>query len=593
MILEYLKNGLSVIPITPGAKYPSVKWDEYQNRIATHEEASRWNIPIGIVCGKISGGLVCIDFDDHGSKFNDWINLVQAWNVDLALALVIQQTPSGGYHAIYRCEASAIGNEKLARMDKPNVDGKIDLIETRGEGGQFLAYPSDGYKLLQNDFLHIPVVKKESHEFLIQCARSFNKKTNDIEDKKIATVNGFELSPFDAYDKTNTPIDVLVSHGWTVEFERAGVVYLKRPGKKEKGISASWNHIPDRFYVFSTNTEFENEHIYKASSVYAKLEHNGNYSAAARALLERGFGNKKKLPTSTIGNVDGLDSSDIRTFRELGDGWVKLMNRKSNTDFGMKSLNITAKQFSPGEVFTIAARSGVGKTTMGMTLLRNITKSENRYGMFFSLEMSGEMIFQRGGMISLAGISSYSFEANRTDRIMGIMMNDFDREKIIEDFSLILTVDKAKVSLDAMSNYMDIARKKYGEIDIVAIDYLGYIYDGNPGSSYEKASRIAKGAKEFAKEKSTRVVLLAQTSRAGEDGFEPVRLNHLRDSGAVEESADYLLGMWASRAEENRIHCEMLKNKWHARGSKFDMINSNLSFTETDNVIEEIEKKKY
>jgi twinkle protein len=75
------------------------------------------------------------------------------------------------------------------------------------------------------------------------------------------------------------------------------VVYLKRPGKKEPGLSASWNHIPNRFYVFSSNTPFENGHIYKASAVYAILEHAGNFSAAAAALLEKGFGileDKKK-----------------------------------------------------------------------------------------------------------------------------------------------------------------------------------------------------------------------------------------------------------------------------------------------------------
>jgi hypothetical protein len=103
------------------------------------------------------------------------------------------------------------------------------------------------------------------------------------------------MTPFDAYDENNSPVELLRSHGWMVTHEKNGVVYLKRPGKKEPGLSASWNHIPKRFYVFSSNTVFENEHIYKASAVYTILEHAGNFHDAAKALFEKGFGTPDEL----------------------------------------------------------------------------------------------------------------------------------------------------------------------------------------------------------------------------------------------------------------------------------------------------------
>jgi hypothetical protein len=104
------------------------------------------------------------------------------------------------------------------------------------------------------------------------------------------------MTPFDAYDLENNPIDLLCSHGWTITDEKATKVYLKRPGKKEPGQSASWNHIPSRFYVFSSNAApFEPEHVYKASAVYAILEHGGDFSVAAKSLFERGFGTREEL----------------------------------------------------------------------------------------------------------------------------------------------------------------------------------------------------------------------------------------------------------------------------------------------------------
>lgn len=176
MFREYLASGLSVVPITRGAKYPCVKWDVYQQKLATVEEASKWSLPLGIVCGKVSGGLICIDFDNHGSEFNLWIDLVQHQDSELALSLTVQTTPPSGFHVVYRCPGVIMGNEKLASLAHPNLEGKDVLIETRGQGGQFLAYPSDGYKIIQHDFLTIPIVSLESHKFLIACAKALNQK---------------------------------------------------------------------------------------------------------------------------------------------------------------------------------------------------------------------------------------------------------------------------------------------------------------------------------------------------------------------------------------------------------------------------------
>ena len=69
-------------------------------------------------------------------------------------------------------------------------------------------------------------------------------------------------------------------------FSRGEKVYLERPDKKNGSISATWNVIPDRFYCFSTSTVFESEHVYKASAVYAILEHNGNFAAACKCLVD-------------------------------------------------------------------------------------------------------------------------------------------------------------------------------------------------------------------------------------------------------------------------------------------------------------------
>jgi len=61
--------GFSVFPIKPRDKVPAIdSWKEFQERKPTEEELHKWfddgNKNIAIVCVKISGGLVVVDFDD-------------------------------------------------------------------------------------------------------------------------------------------------------------------------------------------------------------------------------------------------------------------------------------------------------------------------------------------------------------------------------------------------------------------------------------------------------------------------------------------------------------------------------------------------
>ena len=59
-------------------------------------------------------------------------------------------------------------------------------------------------------------------------------------------------------------------------------------------------------------------------------------------------------------------------------------------------------------------------------------------------------------------------------------------------------------------------------------------------------------------------------------------MNHLRDSGALEESADSILGLWVDANDSNRIHGKMLKNRYGERNKRFDFINKGLYLTSED-----------
>ena len=100
--------------------------------------------------------------------------------------------------------------------------------------------------------------------------------------------------PGDVYNEWGDVLSLLESHGWTVHERRGpgGTVYLTRPGKHPRdGISATFGRDGRRIlYVFSSNAPpFEAGKGYTPYTVYALLEHGGDFASAARALASQGY----------------------------------------------------------------------------------------------------------------------------------------------------------------------------------------------------------------------------------------------------------------------------------------------------------------
>ena len=131
---QYLKAGLSVLPAKRADKRPAIgSWKKYQNRLPTETEVNAWlanpQDGICIITGQVSGNLEIIDFDNGGELFDAWYSMIDA---DLRNRLAIEQTPSGGWHAIYRCESAISGNMKLAqRKSGEKVKTLIETLENK------------------------------------------------------------------------------------------------------------------------------------------------------------------------------------------------------------------------------------------------------------------------------------------------------------------------------------------------------------------------------------------------------------------------------------------------------------------------------
>ena len=313
---SYRKAGLAALPAAKAKKRPSIGgWKTWSKRLPSEMEISAWfaNSPDGIciVAGAVSGNLECIDFDAHGELYPAWKEKVAP---EVFARLVVERTPSGGLHVLYRCEEPVEGNRKLAQGMREGK--KTTLIETRGEGGLFLCAPTPGYCLLQGAFTDLAVLSRDERQALLSAAEAMNECEDELRltEGAHAQDSAFLVKPGDDWCARGDIRPILLAHGWKhLGTKQDGNELWQRPGKSGDGNSATFNGTV--FCVFSTDPAPFEAKGYNKFQVYALLEHGGDFTAAARTLLDKGFGTGDDGPMVECAGIMGLANAVARAGR--------------------------------------------------------------------------------------------------------------------------------------------------------------------------------------------------------------------------------------------------------------------------------------
>lgn len=312
-----LSDGISVIPVRDRdetladggiaiKKSPYRKWKQFQSRIATKQELfyliEQYNTSaVATICGRVSGNLEVIDIDVKWLPGIDarYFNDIRTLYPDIYNKLRIHKSPSGGYHLIYRVENSFVipGNGKLGRRMATeaellaNPKEKIKcFLETRGEGGYVLAPPSLGYSVHQDN--PIPVLTSSERESLIALARCYDQlvKVEPSSSPIPHQDNYYDTNPFEHYNQSPEGSEILINNGWKQLHRSGDYIHFNRPGSTTNAIHASFIISRRIFYIFTTNSAFENERGYKPSTALAILQFNGDRKQAYHYLVSKGYG---------------------------------------------------------------------------------------------------------------------------------------------------------------------------------------------------------------------------------------------------------------------------------------------------------------
>ncbi|MCT1366605.1 phage/plasmid primase, P4 family [Rothia sp. p3-SID1597] len=332
------QHHINTIPTRPDTtKAPAITWKHWTTHPVPATNIDQWfpdntQHGLAIITGTISGNLEMTEIE--GNHTHQLQNLLNTANINGTRPLFdritngwLEQSPSGGYHWIYRLTGTDVpGNQKLARTTKRDV-----IAETRGQGGYFIAAPTNGthhqtgnpWTRINGGPETIATITTEEREQFHQLFRTLNQ---ELTPPTPATHNPARTptrpgewangaKPGEHFETETSWDTILTPHGWTkLRTDNQGTTYWLRPGKDPHnpgtdGQSATTSHAEDRdrLYVFSTSTAFEPETPYTKFGAWALLNHGGDHQAAARALAQDGWG---KEPTITLTSIMPPTSKD-------------------------------------------------------------------------------------------------------------------------------------------------------------------------------------------------------------------------------------------------------------------------------------------
>jgi hypothetical protein len=232
------------------------------------------------------------------------------------------------------------------------------------------------------------------------------------------------------------------------------------------------------------------------------------------------------------------------------------LQAKHGVHLGWRDLDLALTGLLPGQVVTVLAKTGVGKTAF----LSQVVFNQSMWQSYDKKE---------GGpgipTLVLSLEQTRSEFATRLERI-GRLYNPWaTTDEMSGWYSLLRVNDENQVPPEDVDALVEEYIEQVGMPPrMLIVDYLGYWSRAfKQGSSkYEQVTEAVMELKRIAKKYEVTIIAPHQVSRTGDRG-KRLELDHARDSGAVEETSDFVFGLY--RPHENRDNDQDETGPWRQR----------------------------
>lgn len=273
--------------------------------------------------------------------------------------------------------------------------------------------------------------------------------------------------------------------------------------------------------------------------IFSILENRlGQGAASMEEVLTRAFdriSHRQKRDGTGVGGIP----SRFHLLDEMTDGWQN------------------------SELIILAARPGMGKTSMALNFIEDAILGINAPSLFVSLEMS-ELELAERLLCSHARVNGHMLRKNRldSDQMQKLIAsgNDLSQAPLFIDD----TPGQNMLRICATARRL----KLRNDLRFIVVDYLQLIEpDDKTVSRAEQIGTISRRLKNLARELKVPVIALSQLNRGVEnrEGHRP-RMSDLRESGSIEQDADVVLLLhredaYGDKEKENQAELIVAKNR--------------------------------
>ena len=228
--------------------------------------------------------------------------------------------------------------------------------------------------------------------------------------------------------------------------------------------------------------------------------------------------------------------------------------------YGIPHLDRFLQPAHGGDMVVVAARPSVGKTVLAEHIADSWAFESDLPVLFISVEMSLGQLMDRA-VSRWGGVPS--------SRIVRGLIDQQDKERIKGALEArqavnLWYVDNPYAKTDTIRAAAAEVSMQAGGIRGMVVDYLQLLKDGGDNDN-QRIGRISRSLKALAREYDCPMLVLSQLNRQSEYRDDPhPKLSDIRDSGAVEQDADVVLGLYRDKDNpqlDDQLDISILKNR--------------------------------
>jgi replicative DNA helicase len=240
------------------------------------------------------------------------------------------------------------------------------------------------------------------------------------------------------------------------------------------------------------------------------------------------------------------DKDEVALLHDLVDSAMldleAIQNRESaftGIPTGFRDLDALTSGLQPGNLIIIAARPGIGKSSLALNVADHVAVRERQSVALFSLEMSRSEI----GMRLLCTKAGVSWDTIRNRRVSPTNWTSIVQAAELLHDAPMHVIDSGNVNIVDIRAKARRLRARQGGLSLIIVDYLQLMtHHRRLDNRQQEVAEISRSLKLLAKEMSLPVIALSQLNRNPETRADKKpQLSDLRESGSLEQDADLVM----------------------------------------------------